>query len=511
MKEIVVLSGKGGVGKSTITASLGVVLSKEYKEVMADTDVDAPNLALFFRSVQRQSKDIRASEKAAIDYEKCASCLECVEVCRFSSMVEFDASPLVIPYTCEGCGACAIVCPEGAIEIKDTVNGRIVVSDCDGIIVVSGELSMGGSSSGRLVDEVKRASKEEAARVKAELTLTDGPPGIGCPVISSVKGCDYLVAATEPTPAALSDLKRLLDVVAHFRVPCGVVINKSDIHQASRDEIRDFARQNDIEILAEIPYDISVPRAVAEARPVVEAYPEASSSMAIRTLVGRVKRILSDSGSASVFDAMAERYDAWYDSEEGRPLYESELKCITPLVGDGRPILEIGVGTGRFAMHFPGAVGIDPAPNVLSIAEERGVKTVKACGESLPFEKETFGCALLIVTLCFVENPLEVLREARRILRKGGSLVVGLVPRDSLWGAYYEEKRKEGHPFYEKARFYAFEDLQDMLRRAGFEILEVKSTLLQRPHEPRRVEEPVDGYVRGAGFLCIRAGKTNEH
>lgn len=507
MKEIVVVSGKGGVGKSTITASLGAALSNEYRVVMADADVDAPNLALFFRAKQRESRDIRASEKAFIDYEKCTSCLECVDACKFSSMVESDGGPLVIPYFCEGCGACNIACPEGAVEIRDVVNGKISISDCDGLVVVSGELSIGGSSSGRLVDEVKVAAKEETARVNAELMLTDGPPGIGCPVISSIKGCDYVIAATEPTPAALSDLKRLLDVVAHFKVPFGVVINKSDIHQASKDAVRDFARQNDIEILAEIPYDVNVPRSIAGAEPVVTAYPEAPSSMAIRTLVERMKGILSDSGTSNVFDAMAERYDAWYDSDEGRPLYESELKCMKSVVGNDRPILEIGVGTGRFAMHFPDVVGVDPAPNVLRIAEKRGIRTVEAFGEKLPFEDETFGCALLIVTLCFVDNPLKVLREAKRVLKKGGSLVVGLVPRDSSWGAYYEEKKKEGHPFYEKARFYSFADVQEMLRATGFEISEIKSTLMQRPDESRRVEEPVDGYVSGAGFLCIRARK----
>ncbi len=157
----------------------------------------------------------------------------------------------------------------------------------------------------------------------------------------------------------------------------------------------------------------------------------------------------------NIFDTLTEKYDAWYDSAEGRPLYESELKCLRPLVEDSlKPVLEIGVGTGRFAMHFPGATGLDPSLNALKMAKKRGVKTVQGYGENLPFEDETFGCILIIVTLCFVENPLAVLREAKRVVKKDGSIILGLVPRDSPWGAFYEEKKRAGHPFYGNARFY---------------------------------------------------------
>jgi ubiquinone/menaquinone biosynthesis C-methylase UbiE len=209
----------------------------------------------------------------------------------------------------------------------------------------------------------------------------------------------------------------------------------------------------------------------------------------------------------NVFETLTGKYDAWYDSEEGRPLYESELRCLMPMVTKS-PILEIGVGTGRFAMHFPDVVGVDPAGNALEMAEARGVKTVRAYGESLPFEDGTFGTVLIIVTLCFVKNPLEVLKEAKRVLRKGGSIVVGLVPRDSRWGAFYEAKKKQGHPFYKGARFYTLRDMEEMLSKTGLGISRIRSTLLQDPSGPRRVEEPVEGHVPGAGFLCIEAEET---
>jgi ubiquinone/menaquinone biosynthesis C-methylase UbiE len=206
----------------------------------------------------------------------------------------------------------------------------------------------------------------------------------------------------------------------------------------------------------------------------------------------------------NIFDTLTETYDAWYDSAEGRPLYESELKCLRPLVEDSPgPILEIGVGTGRFAMHFPGATGLDPSLNALLMAEKRGVKTVHGYGERLPFENETFGCILIIVTLCFVESPLDVLREAKRVLKKGGSIIIGIVPRDSPWGAFYEEKKRAGHPFYRNARFYVLTDIDTMLQAAGLKITRIRSTLLQRPDDPRRIEEPVEGNISGAGFLCI--------
>ncbi len=206
----------------------------------------------------------------------------------------------------------------------------------------------------------------------------------------------------------------------------------------------------------------------------------------------------------NIFDVLTEKYDAWYDSEDGRPLYESELLCLNPLTKNCiQPILEIGVGTGRFAMHFPDVIGIDPSSNALKIAETRGVKTVQAFGEDLPFEDNAFGCILIIVTLCFVQTPLDVLKEAKRVLKKDGSMIIGLVPKDSPWGIFYEEKKRQGHPFYGEATFYTLADLQKFLDETGLKITRIRSTLLQRTDEPRRIEESLEGYVKDAGFLCI--------
>jgi ubiquinone/menaquinone biosynthesis C-methylase UbiE len=208
----------------------------------------------------------------------------------------------------------------------------------------------------------------------------------------------------------------------------------------------------------------------------------------------------------NIFDVLTGKYDAWYDSEDGKPLYESELLCLKPLVENcSLPILEIGAGTGRFAMHFPDVVGIDPSMNSLMMAERRGVKIVHGSGENLPFENEIFGCILIIVTLCFVPAPLGILKEAKRVLKKDGSIITGLVPKDSLWGIFYQDKKRQGHPFYGGATFYSLSDIRGLLEDINMKVTRIRSTLLQRPDEPSRLEEPVEGYMVDAGFLCIEA------
>jgi MinD superfamily P-loop ATPase len=283
MKEIVIISGKGGVGKSAITASLGYILAKKHKVLMTDTDVDTPNLHLVLGAELQSTQEVAASEKAFIDYESCSGCMTCIDTCRFSSIVS-TTEPIIIPYSCEGCGACALSCPEGAIEIRTVVNGRINIFEADNLPVVSGELSIGASSSGRLVDLVKRRARQEGEASDVEIILTDGPPGIGCPVIAALKGADYVLLVTEPSTAALSDLKRVMEVTKHFRTPIGVVLNKADIHEESRAAIFSFMEMNGFAILSEIPYDNSVPMAIANAQPVVKAFPDSPSSLLLKKL-----------------------------------------------------------------------------------------------------------------------------------------------------------------------------------------------------------------------------------
>lgn len=158
-------------------------------------------------------------------------------------------------------------------------------------------------------------------------------------------------------------------------------------------------------------------------------------------------------------------------------------------------------------MTFPDIIGVDPSPSALEIARRRGIKTLQASGEELPFFNETFKYVLIIVTLCFVEDPPSVLKEAKRVLTRDGSMIIGIVPKDSPWGLFYKQKQKEDNPFYSQAKFYPLEYLDSLLKTVDMQITGISSTLLQRPDEPRRIVPPVKGYVRGAGFICVRAGK----
>jgi len=283
MKEIVVLSGKGGVGKTSLTAAVGYLLAEKYTMVFADTDVDAPNLHLVLGAELESTHAISASDKAFIDYDTCSCCMQCVDVCRFSSIIGED-EPVVISYSCEGCGACSLVCPLEAISIQPVENGKLNILHFDRGRVISGELAVGESSSGRLVDVVKRRAKEDAEANGSDLLLTDGPPGIGCPVIASLKGADYVVLVTEPTPSALSDLKRVHEVTRLFKVKVGVVLNRANMHEESRQLVLSFLQENDLDLLVEIPYDPLLPEALARGELAVTMYPDAPSSVAIRQL-----------------------------------------------------------------------------------------------------------------------------------------------------------------------------------------------------------------------------------
>jgi len=274
MKIITIFSGKGGTGKTTVVSCLAVMLSKERKIAVADCDVDAPNLGL---SLGLKEKDyssftkIRASEKAELIKEKCTGCKKCLNVCSFNAIKwnKEQNIPIFDKLLCEGCGTCVIVCPENAIKLKKVENATMSVGNAYGFGIVSGQLKMGESGSGRIVMEVKRKAGEIARKENAELILVDSSAGIGCPVIASVNGSDYVIAVTEPTPSALSDLKRGLKIVNHFNIKCGIVINKYDLNKEFSNKIEKFANKNKIPILGKIPYNKDFVEALVNLKPAV--------------------------------------------------------------------------------------------------------------------------------------------------------------------------------------------------------------------------------------------------
>jgi len=270
MKKITILSGKGGVGKSSITASLAVALSSQYKIICADCDVDAANLALAFGLKEKDFEKweiITTNQKAKFDMDKCTSCRKCFESCYFNAILWEDNKPELKEFGCEGCGVCQIVCPEDAITLVDVFNAKVGFGMTQhGFKVVSGQIGI-ESGSGKVVSVVKSLAEKEGQG--AEIMLIDSAAGIGCPVIASVTGSDYVIVVTEPTPAGFSDMKRALSIIKHFNIPHSIIINKYDINKKLAMIIKEFAKNKKIKILAKIPYDKSFVDALVNFIPVI--------------------------------------------------------------------------------------------------------------------------------------------------------------------------------------------------------------------------------------------------
>jgi SAM-dependent methyltransferase len=211
--------------------------------------------------------------------------------------------------------------------------------------------------------------------------------------------------------------------------------------------------------------------------------------------------------SNSLFDPLAAEYDAWFEEEEGKLIFNIETIAFRDaLTLLPKPWLEVGVGSGRFAQALGIETGIDPSVKLLEIAKKRGINVFPGKGEELPFPDSSFGTAFLIVTLCFLNTPLVALREAHRILKADGKLVLGVVLRESPWGRFYMAKKEAGHRFYSHATIYSYQEIESLLSDSGFRTEKVISTLFQQPGDVKETENPKDGYSSVAGFTVIVAG-----
>ncbi|MDI6885524.1 MAG: ATP-binding protein [archaeon] len=262
MKEIVVISGKGGTGKTSILASFAVLAERK---VICDADVDAPDLHLLLKPEIEEEHDFWGREVAFIEKDKCTECGLCLE-CRFNAIKDFE----VDFFSCEGCRLCFYLCPGNAIEMKPNLAGHWFTSRTKYGLFVHAKLEPGQENSGKLVAEVKQAARKIAERERIELILCDGPPGMGCPVISSLSGASLALLVTEPTLSGIHDLERVLDVCCHFGIPAAVVINKYDLDAGNTFEIERFCAEREVEVLARIPFDNVVPEAIVKGMPVVE-------------------------------------------------------------------------------------------------------------------------------------------------------------------------------------------------------------------------------------------------
>jgi len=269
MKEVVVLSGKGGTGKTSLTASFALLAGSS--AVIADCDVDASDMHLLLEPVVEREETFYSGKEAVIDPELCVSCNRCLEVCHFDAVLTDGTLYEISPVDCEGCSYCARVCPADAITMKPSLAGDWFVSNIrSGAKMVHARLGIGAENSGKLVARVKNEAKDLASKNSKALVLVDGSPGIGCPVVSSLSGANYIVIVTEPTVSGLHDLKRLRELIVKFRLPSGCIINKADLNEGYRDKILEYLKNEKMDILGTIPYDEKITAAMVQGKSILE-------------------------------------------------------------------------------------------------------------------------------------------------------------------------------------------------------------------------------------------------
>jgi MinD superfamily P-loop ATPase len=276
MREVVVLSGKGGTGKTSLVASFAAIAGGK---LLADCDVDAPDLHLLLSPAIEEENEFWSGRVAEIDAGKCTECGLCRDLCRFDAIKEFKVDHM----SCEGCGLCCRVCPEEAIAMRDCLSGHWFVSRTRYGPLVHARLGAAEENSGRLVAVVRQHARSLAGEEGLDLIITDGPPGIGCPVISSLSGADLALLVTEPTLSGIHDLERVLGVCHHFGVPAVVCVNKCDINEQNARRIESFCADFGAEVVSRIPMDNAFTEALVRRVPVVE-YARNGVSAEIRRL-----------------------------------------------------------------------------------------------------------------------------------------------------------------------------------------------------------------------------------
>jgi MinD superfamily P-loop ATPase len=277
--EIAIISGKGGTGKSSITAAFATLQSNC---VLADCDVDAANLYLLFRPACNEEHIFISGQKAVIDPEKCVNCGLCAEYCRFDAITEKNGRTEVIETFCDGCLLCSRLCPHEAIDIIDEDKSRFYAGDFQHGRMVYGRLAPGEENSGKLVSEVRERARQIAHESGIETIIIDGPPGIGCSVISAITGVDTVIVVTEPTVTGVHDLKRTLEMTSGFQLHTRVIVNKHDINREITAQIEAYCHQNQIDVIGKYPFDKRVVEAMVNCKAVTDYAPDAEISQRIR-------------------------------------------------------------------------------------------------------------------------------------------------------------------------------------------------------------------------------------
>jgi len=289
MKEIVIISGKGGTGKTVIAASIAVLAKNK---VMGDCDVDASNLYLLLHPEIREKNDFYAGLIPIIDLEKCTNCGRCQEVCRFEAIKTIKSQTVIDLVSCEGCGLCALVCPVQAIQMKENHCGEWYIADTKYGPLVYARLGIAEENSGKLVTLVRQNAQAIAKKNDFELIIVDGPPGIGCPLIATLSGANLAVVVTEPTLSGIHDLERVAKVAQHFGVKTVVIINKYDINLENSAKIEDWCKETNISVIGKIHFDNIITEALVKGVPVVE-YSDNRVTKEIKNIWQKINQLIN--------------------------------------------------------------------------------------------------------------------------------------------------------------------------------------------------------------------------
>ena len=288
MKELVVISGKGGTGKSSLTLAFA---SLTQSKVIADCDVDAADLHLVLKPQVRVENDFFGGNKVEIDQDNCKGCGKCEKYCNFQAINNRDGIYTIDPLKCEGCGVCAWFCFHGAVKTEPKVAGKWFISDIDGGILVHAALGVKEDNSGKLVSKVREIAKQEAIKNNKDIIIVDGSPGIGCPVIASITGANLILVVTEPTVSGIHDLQRAAELVQHFGMSCLVCINKYNLNEDQVKVIENFCAKKNIEIVGRVPYDLNFTKAQIAGKSLID-YQEGETVAIIKKMWETIQKKL---------------------------------------------------------------------------------------------------------------------------------------------------------------------------------------------------------------------------
>ncbi len=279
--EIAIISGKGGTGKSSISAAFATL---DGEVVLADCDVDAANLYLLFNPSKDKEIIYKGGHKAVIDYKKCTGCHLCTDYCRFDAVSLKENKVSISEISCDGCFLCSRICPENAIKMVANDKSRMFSGSFRNGMMVYGRLSPGEENSGKLVNMVRNEAKKLSAESGLDRVILDGPPGIGCPVISTITGVDKVIIVTEPTISGLHDMKRTIEIVKKFNLSSDIIINKYNLNTAMTRMIRGWCRESNIKVTGELPFDNRMVKAMVQGRSIIEYNSELEISRLLKEI-----------------------------------------------------------------------------------------------------------------------------------------------------------------------------------------------------------------------------------